>query len=95
MSKKITLTAIMRKNRCSVSSLLLVLRGRPGIASDTREPGRVQAARSLHFHPRPDYKDEAPMRQVGHLRNVGVILKPEHGMGPSSQCLPFTRVGRH
>jgi len=85
MPRQVTLTDIARKSKCSVSTVSLVLRGRPGIAAETR--ARVlTAARSLHYRPRGGPAGQTPARQVGQLRNVGVILKSEAGMNPSSNA---------
>ncbi len=85
MTRQVTLADIARKSKCSVSTVSLVLRGRPGIATDTR--ARVlTAARRLHYHPRGGSAGQAPERQVGQLRNVGVILKAEAGSNPTSNA---------
>lgn len=85
MPRKVTLAAIARKSKCSVSTVSLVLRGRPGIAAETR--ARVQAAAlSLHYHPRPGLNGQAPARPAGQLRSVGVVLKAEPGRGPAANA---------
>lgn len=83
MPRQVTLADIARKSKCSVATVSLVLRDKPGISPATR--GRVQAAaRSLGYYPRPGLADHTPPRQVGQLHNVGVILKAEPGIMPQS-----------
>ena len=82
MPRQVTLADIARKSKCSVSTVSLVLRGRPGIAVETRERV-ITAARNLRYQPRGGTADHTPARQ---LRNVGVILKAEAGMNPSSNA---------
>ncbi len=86
MPRQITLANIARKSKCSVATVSLVLRDKPGISPATR--GRVlSAARRLGYQPRPGLANHTPPRQVGQLHNVGVILKAEPGITPQSN--PF------
>jgi LacI family transcriptional regulator len=85
MPRQVTLADIARKSKCSVSTVSLVLRGRPGIASETRE--RVlTAAQTLRYRARSGPAKQTPARQAGRLRNVGVILKADAGQNPASNA---------
>jgi len=85
MPRQVTLADIARKSKCSVSTVSLVLRGRPGIAAATRT--RVlTAAQSLRYQPRSGPATPTAARPAGQLRNVGVILKAEAGSNPSSNA---------
>ena len=85
MPQPVTLADIARKSKCSVSTVSLVLRGKPGLAAETRARVLI-AARSLHYQPRGGPNGQTPAHPVGQLRNVGVILKAEAGSVPHSNA---------
>lgn len=87
MPKSITLADIARKSKCSVSTVSLVLRDKPGIPDETRQ--RVlKAARALGYRAKNRRVSQpAAGSQPGRLHNVGLILKSEPGIVP--QANPF------
>lgn len=88
MTKNITLAAIAKRSKVSLSTVSLVLRDKPGIPPETRQ--RVlRAAQTLGYKAKnkPVSRVLAHHRPGLHLQNVGLVIKTEPGVPP--QLNPF------